>query len=201
MELITDLKAIRREIGLRLEESSLYPNLNLDAYKDVTPVLIKKGKKDYSLLVKEVETGNFTRGGSAEPVIRKHKVRTIYYSSYFTWDKLVRKRSDFPPDEAAALEKSFRVKTLSVHADMALDRFRRLSQKFDLTFVSPPKFPGRTWVYELSSRNVEAAFLKKRKSVNRWACRAVERDLKMSPKDRVLVKRYLNAAPFEPSRY
>ena len=33
MELITDLKAIRKEIGLRLEGSSLYPNLNLDAYK------------------------------------------------------------------------------------------------------------------------------------------------------------------------
>jgi Xaa-Pro aminopeptidase len=196
MELITDLKAIRREIGLRLEESSLYPNLNLDAYKDVTPVLIKEGKRDYFLLVKEVETGNFTRGGSAEPVIRKHQVRTIYYSSYFTWDKLVRKRAEFPSDEAAALEKSFRVKTLSVHADMALDRFRRLSQKFDLTFVSPPKFPGRTWVYELSSRNVEAAFLKKRKSVNRWAWRAVGRDLKMSPKDGVLVKRYLNGRPF-----
>jgi Xaa-Pro aminopeptidase len=109
---------------------------------------------------------------------------------------LVRKRAEFPSDEAAALEKSFRVKTLSVHADMALDRFRRLSQKFDLTFVSPPKFPGRTWVYELSSRNVEAAFLKKRKSVNRWAWRAVGRDLKMSPKDGVLVKRYLNGRPF-----
>ena len=195
MELITDLKAIRREIGLRLEESSLYPNLNLDAYKDVTPVLIKRGKRDYSLLVKEVETGNFTRGGSADAVIRRHKVRTIYYSSYFTWDKLLRRKAEFPPDEAAALEKSFRVKTLSVHADMALDRFRRLSQKFDLSFVSPPKFPGRTWVYELSSQKVEMAFLKKRKVVNRWAWRAVERDLKMSPKDRALVKRYLHRRP------
>jgi hypothetical protein len=29
MELITDLKAIRKAIELRLEESSLYPKLNL----------------------------------------------------------------------------------------------------------------------------------------------------------------------------
>ncbi len=200
MELITDLKAIRKEIGLRLEERTLYPRLNLDAYKDVTPILIKKGKKDYCLLVKEVETGNFTRGGSAEPVIRKHKVRTIYYSSYFTWDKLARKRADFPPDEASALEKTFKVKTLSVHADMALDRFRRLGQKFDLAFISPPKFPGGTWVYELSSRKVEGAFLRKRKVVNRWAWGAVGKDLKMSPKDRVLVKKYLDRRPFRAFR-
>ncbi len=93
MELITDLQAIRKEIGLRLEESSLYPKLNLDAYKDVTPILIKKGPKDYALLVKEVETGNFTRGGAAEPVIKKRKVKTIYYSSYFTWDRVARKRA------------------------------------------------------------------------------------------------------------
>ena len=38
MELITDLKAISKEIGLRLEDSPLYPKLNLDAYKDVTPI-------------------------------------------------------------------------------------------------------------------------------------------------------------------
>jgi len=47
MELITDLKSIHKEIGLRLEESSLYPKLNLDAYKDVTPIGIwdKKQKR------------------------------------------------------------------------------------------------------------------------------------------------------------
>jgi len=196
MELITDLGAIRKEIGLRLEERTLYPRLNLDAYKDVTPMLIKKGRKDYFLLVKEVETGNFTRGGSAEPVIRKHKVRPIYYSSYFTWDKQTRKIKEFPPDEATALEKAFGTKTLSIHADIALDRFRRLSQKFDLTLTSPPKFPGKTWAYELASRGVESAFLKKRKVVNRWAWGAVEKELKMIPKDRALVKKLLSRRPF-----
>ncbi len=32
MELITDLQAIRKVIGLRLEESSFYPKRNLDVY-------------------------------------------------------------------------------------------------------------------------------------------------------------------------
>ncbi len=196
MELITDLRAIHKEIGLRLEESSLYPKLNLDAYKDVTPILVKKGKGDYTLLVKEVETGNFTPGGSGEPVLRRKKVRPIYYSSYFTWDKLARKKREFPPDEAAALEKAFRRKSFSIHADMALDRFRRLSQKFDLTFASPPEFPGKIWIYEINSRTAEDRFLRKRKAVNRWAWDAVQKRLAMSPDDRRVVKKYLDRPPF-----
>jgi hypothetical protein len=44
MGLISVLKAINKEIGLRLEERSLYPKLNLDAYLDVTPILVKRGK-------------------------------------------------------------------------------------------------------------------------------------------------------------
>lgn len=197
MELITDLQAIRKEIGLRLEESSLYPKLNLDAYKDVTPILIKKGPKDYALLVKEVETGNFTRGGAAEPVIKKRKVKTIYYSSYFTWDRVARKRAMFPPDEPAALTQAFKIKTLQVHPDMALDRFRRLGRAFDIAFASPPASREKTWVYRLNKKEVEAAFLKKRVAVNRWALRAVERDLEMSPGDRATVKKFLSLPPFK----
>lgn len=196
MELITDLKAIRKEIGLRLEESSLYPKLNLDAYKDVTPILIKGRRKKYSLLVKEVEMGNFTRGGSAEPVIKKHKIKTIYYSSYFTWDRIAKRRAEFPPDEAAALSKAFKRSAFSVHADMALDRFRRLSQNFDLSFASFPSSDGKVWVYGLDKRKAEAAFLKKRGPVNRWAGRCVERDLKISPEDKAVVKKYLSRVPF-----
>jgi len=197
MELITDLKAIRKEIGLRLEESSLYPKLNLDAYKDVTPILIKKRKRDYALLVKEVEKGNFTRGGSAEPVIKKHKVRVIYYSSYFTWDKVARGKAEFPPDEVKALRKAFKVRTLMVHPDMALDRFRRLSQEFDLSFASPPDSREKTWVYGLDREKAEAAFLKKRQGVNLWALRALKRDLKMSEEDRNTVENFLAQPPFQ----
>jgi len=197
MELITDLKAIRREIGLRLEESSLYPKLNLDAYKDVTPILVKDGKKKYSLLVKEVETGNFTRGGAGEAAIKKHKVRTIFYSSYFTWDRLAKRKKDFPADEVTALAKSFKGKTLAVHPDMALDRFRRLGQGFDLTFTAAPVFREKTWVYGLDKRKVEAAFLKKREAVKRWALRAIEKDLKMNDEDRARVSQYLHWPPFK----
>jgi hypothetical protein len=153
MELITDLKAISKEIGLRLEDSSLYPKLNLDAYKDVTPILIKRKENQYALLVKEVETGNFTPGGAAEPIIRKHKVKIIYYSSYFTWEKLARQRKEFPPDEVAALKKAFQEKSLTIHPDMAVDRYRRLSQGLDL----------------------KLAFLRKRRAVNRWAERWVKK--------------------------
>jgi hypothetical protein len=196
MELITDLKAIRKEIGLRLEESTLYPNLNLDAYKDVTPILIKEGRGGYFLLVKEVETGNFTRGGSAEPVLRKHKVRVLYYSSYFTWDKLAGKRVEHPPDEASALEKVFKTRTLDIHGDLALDRFRRLGQRFDLTFVSSPPVSEEIWVYELNPVRVEKVFLKKRAVVNRWAWRAVGKDLKIAPRDKALVRKFLSSPPF-----
>jgi Xaa-Pro aminopeptidase len=200
MELITDLKAIRKEIGLRLEESSLYPKLNLDAYKDVTPILVKKGPKDYCLLVKEVETGNFTAGGSAEPVIRKRKIRTIFYSSYFTWDKLARKKPEFPPDEAAALEKTFRTKSFAIHPDMALDRFRRLTQRFDLNFLTPPASAGKAFAYPVPIEKVEGAFLKKRKAVNRWAWRAVNRDLKMAPQDKRTIGKFLIRPPFRAFR-
>jgi hypothetical protein len=200
MELITDLKAIRKEIGLRLEESTLYPNLNLDAYKDVTPILIKEGKRGYSLLVKEVETGNFTRGGSAEPVLRKHRVRVLYYSSYFTWDKLAAKRLEHPPDEASALEKVSKTRTLDIHGDMALDRFRRLGQRFDLTVVPFPPVPEEIWVYELKPGEVEKVFLKKRAVVNRWAWRAVGKDLKIAPRDKALLKKFLSSPPFRTFR-
>ena len=200
MELITDLKAIRKEIGLRLEESSLYPKLNLDAYKDVTPILVKKGPKEYFLLVKEVETGNFTAGGSAEPVIRKRKIRTIFYSSYFTWDKLARKRPEFPPDEAAALEKAFRTKRFAIHPDMALDRFRRLTQKFDLNFLTSPASAGKAFAYPVPLKGVEAAFLKKRKAVNRWASRAVDRELKIAPRDKRTIGKFLARPPFRAFR-
>jgi len=196
MELITDLKAIRKEIGLRLEDSSLYPKLNLDAYKDVTPILIKGGRKEYSLLVKEVETGNFTRGGSGEAIIKRHKIRTIYYSSYFTWDRVARKKAVFPPDEAAALRKALKKKAFSIHPDMALGRFRRLSQSFDLSFASLPASDKRVWVYRLDKKKVEAAFLKKRGPVNRWASRRAEKELNINPADKALIKKYLSRPPF-----
>jgi len=198
MELITDLKSIRKEIGLRLEESTLYPKLNLDAYKDVTPILLKRGPKDYALLVKEVETGNFTPGGSAEPVIRKHRIKVIYYSSYFTWYKIAQKRSEFPPDETRALQKVFKGKTLTIHPDMALSRFLRLSEGFDLQFPGPfLPLSGKVWAYSLSPPSVEKAFLRKRRETNQWAVRAIERELQMSAKDRAWVKKRLFAPPFK----
>jgi Xaa-Pro aminopeptidase len=196
MELITDLAAIRREIGLRLEDSSLYPKLNLDAYKDVTPVLIKGGKYRYALLVKEVETGNFTPGGAAEPVIRRRKVKVIYYSSYFTWEKLAQKRAEYPPDEISALQKAYREKSLTVHPDIALDRYRRLSRGFEMNLASPSS-QKKTWVYGLDPRKVESAFLRKRNIVNRWAERRVNGELKASLKDKETIKRYLYRPPFK----
>jgi hypothetical protein len=196
MELITDLKAIRKEIGLRLEESTLYPNLNLDAYKDVTPILVKEGEGGYFFLAKEVETGNFTPGGSAEPILRKHKVRVLYYSSYFTWDKLDGKRVEHPPDEASALEKVFKTRILDIHGDLALDRFRRFGRRFELTFVSPLRVREEVWGYELKPGKVEKVFLKKRAVVNRWAWRASGKDLKMTLRDKALLKKFLSSPPF-----
>jgi len=195
MELITDLKAIRKEIGLRLEESSLYPKLNLDAYKDVTPILIKKDKQ-YALLLKEVETGNFTPGGAGEPAIRKRKVRPIYYSSYFTWEKVAKKQAAFPPDEVSALTKAFKVKGFEIYPDMALDRFRRLSRGFKLTFAAGRGFKEKTWVYTVDRKKAEAPFLRKRGATTRWALRAVEKELKMNPEDRRVVKKLLGKSPF-----
>jgi len=196
MELITDLQAIRREIGLQLENSSLYPKLNLDAYKDVTPVLLKEGKNKYALLVKEVETGNFTPGGAAEPVIRKRKVKVIYYSSYFTWEKLAKRRAEYPPDEVSALKKAYPVNSLTVHPDMALDRYRRLSQGFKITLASS-SFQRQTWVYRLNPEKVETAFRRKRNLINRWAERRVNEELKASLQDKETIKRYLNSPPFK----
>jgi hypothetical protein len=197
MELITDLKAIRREIGLRLEDSSLYPKLNLDAYKDVTPILIKGGKNQHALLVKEVETGNFTPGGAAEPVIRKRKVKVIYYSSYFTWEKLASKRAEFPPDEVGALKKVCREKSLTIHPDMALDRFRRLSQGFDLKLRPSFSYRGKIWAYRMDKKKIEAAFLRKRAAANQWAERRVNEELKASLKDKETINRYLYSRPFK----
>lgn len=196
MELITDLAAIRREIGLRLENSSLYPKLNLDAYKDVTPVLIKMGTNRYALLVKEVETGNFTPGGAAEPVIRKKRVKVIYYSSYFTWEKLAGKRAEYPPDEVSVLKKAFRGKSLTVHPDMALDRYRRLGQGFELN-LAPSSPLKKTWVYRLDPQRVQSAFLRKRNEVNRWAERRVNEELKVSLKDKETIRSYLYRPPFK----
>ena len=199
MELITDLKAIRKEIGLRLEESSLYPKLNLDAYKDVTPILIKKGK-EYALLLKEVETGNFTPGGAGEPAVRKGKAKIIYYSSYFTWEKVAKKRAAFPADEVTALRKTFKVKRFSIYPDMALDRFRRLKEGFELTFAAKPRFSRKTWVYAVDREKAEEPFLRKRGATTRWALRAVDKELKMTPEDRKVVKRFLNREPFRAFR-
>jgi len=199
MELITDLKTIHKEIGLRLEESSLYPKLNLDAYKDVTPLLIKKDKQ-YALLLKEVETGNFTPGGAGEPALKKRKVKVIYYSSYFTWEKIARKRADFPPDEVTALRKAFKVKGFEIHPDMALDRFRRLAKGFDLTFIAKPGFKEKTWVYRIDPKKAESPFVRKRGIITRWAMKAVDHELKMTPEDRKTVKKFLRQAPFRAFR-
>jgi hypothetical protein len=195
MELITDLKAIGKEIGLRLEESSLYPKLNLDAYKDVTPILIKKDKQ-YALLLKEVETGNFTPGGAGEPALKKRKVKVIYYSSYFTWEKVAKKRADYPPDEVTALGKAFKAKGFKIYPDMAVDRFRRLAKGFDLTFAAKPGFKEKTWVYRIDSKKAESPFLRKRGTITRWAMKAVDRELEMNPEDRQTVKKFLRQPPF-----
>jgi len=197
MELITDLKAIRKAIGLRLEESSLYPKLNLDAYKDVTPVLIKGDKRPYALLVKEVETGNFTPGGAGERAIKKQKVKVIYYSSYFTWEKVAKKRAEYPADEVTALQKAFSVPALTVHADMAVDRYRRLSRGFKIEVKPPYPFRGKTWAYRLNPKKAAAAFLRKRSLVNRWAEGALARELKASFEDQETLRKFLSRPPFK----
>ena len=197
MELITDLKAIHKAIGLRLEESSLYPKLNLDAYKDVTPILIKGDRGQYALLVKEVETGNFTPGGAGEPAMKRRKVKVIYYSSYFTWEKVAKKRAEFPADEVTALQKAFSVPALTVHADMAVDRYRRLSRGFKVEVKPPQLFHGKTWVYRLDPKRVAAAFLRKRALVNRWAEGALSRELKASFEDQEALRKFLSRPPFK----
>lgn len=87
--------------------------------------------------------GNFTRGGSAEPMIKKYKIKTLYYSSYFTWDRIAKRKAEFPPDEAAALSKAFKRSIFSVYPNMALDRFRRLTLWSCMPGVAPPTLHWR----------------------------------------------------------
>lgn len=51
VEVVTDFKAIKDEIGLDVEENSLYLALSLDACKDVSPTLVKTPDGKYYLNV------------------------------------------------------------------------------------------------------------------------------------------------------
>lgn len=194
MEFITDLKAIRREIGLRLEESTLYPKLNLDAYKDVTPVLLKEGKR-YLLLAKEVEKGNFTPGGPAAAALKKNRLKVLYYSSYFTWDRQSGKKAVQAVDEAEALHRAFPERTaLTVYPDMALERYRRLGRRFSLSLaVSGRK--GKTWVYGLEPKRVDQAFGKDRPILVRFAERVLKEELRASAEEKSWLRKLLRRPP------
>jgi hypothetical protein len=195
-ELITDLDAIRREIGLRLEDASLYPKLNLDAFKDVSPILVKNGDGRYCLLAKEVETGNFTTGGAGEPALRQREVELLLYGDYFTWERVEQAQEKFPADEVGALTLTLSSDKLTVHGDMALSRYRRLAAGFGVSVAPAAQSNTGIFAYRLDPAATEAAYRRGRQAVAEWAHTAIDRDLEAPSGDKATLQEYLHTQPF-----
>jgi len=187
-ELITDFNSIREEIGLRIEENSLYPALALDSSKDVAPTLVKTANNKYYLIAKQIEEGNFSANGCAFSIIGSRNVNIVYYGSYFTWEASQKISEPAAPNQANALARVLAIDNVTVNRDMPLDKYRGFQEEFHVVINPVEKKDVKIFVYEVGKGGVVSAYNKDRASAEETAMELINKVSAIKNEDKDLIK-------------
>lgn len=187
-ELITDFNSIREEIGLSIEENSLYPALALDSSKDVAPTLVKTANNKYYLIAKQIEEGNFSANGCAFSIIGSRNVNIVYYGSYFTWEASQEISEPAAPNQANALARVLAIDNVTVNRDMPLDKYRGFQEEFNVVINPVEKRDAKIFVYEVDKEKVVSSYNKDRASAEEAAIELINKVSAIKSEDKDLIK-------------
>ncbi len=188
VELITDYNSIREEIGLRVEENFLYQALNLDAWRDVAPTLVKTANHKYYLIAKQIEEGNFSANGRAFSIIGSRNINMLYYGSYFTWEASQEISEPAPSTQAQALARVLTVDNVTVNRDMPLDKYQGFQEEFHVTIKPVEKKDAKIFVYEVDKEEGASAYNKDRASAEETAMELINKVSAIRSEDKALIK-------------
>ncbi len=187
-ELITDFNSIREEIGLKVEESFLYPALGLDSFKDVAPTLVKTATNEYYIIAKQIEEGNLSANGCASGSISRLNIKTIYYGSYFTWESSQVISAPAPATPAEALARVLKVDNVTANRDMPLSRYREFQKEFSVTLNPDEKRDAKIFVYQVDKEGITASYNKDRVSAIETALELIDKVSTLKSEDKDLIK-------------
>ncbi len=190
VEVISNLNAMREEIGLILENPQVVIE-NLDSLKDVGPILIKAPDNEYYLIVAEVTASDYTPGGRVFSTISK-PIKTIYYRLYFTWEKSQEALKASPTNHAEALARVLPVNRVKVSRDMALDKYREFQGQFHVDLTPFTKRDIRILLYEVNKERAISLYNKDRSSAEATATALINKVSTQKSEDKALIKESLS---------
>jgi len=190
VEVISNLNAMREEIGLILENPQVVIE-NLDSLKDVGPILIKTPDNEYYLIVAEVTASDYTPGGRVFSTISK-PIKTIYYRLYFTWEKSQEALKASPTNHAEALARVLPVNRVKVSRDMALDKYREFQGQFHVDLSPTTKRDIRILLYEVNKERAISLYNKDRPSAEETATELINKVSTQKSEDKALIKQSLS---------
>jgi len=190
VEVISNLNAMREEIGLILENPQVVIE-NLDSLKDVGPILIKTPDNEYYLIVAEVTASDYTPGGRVFSTISK-PIKTIYYRLYFTWEKSQEALKASPTNHAEALARVLPVNRVKVSRDMALDKYREFQGQFHVDLSPTTKRDIRILLYQLNKAGAISLYNKDRSSAEETATALINKVSTQKSEDKALIKQSLS---------
>lgn len=190
VEVISDLNAMREEIGLILENPQVVIE-NLDSLKDVGPILIKTPDNEYYLIVAEVTVSDYTPGGRVFSTISK-PIKTIYYRLYFTWEKSQEALKASPTNHAEALARVLPVNRVKVSRDMALDKYREFQGQFHVDLSPTTKRDIRILLYQVNKAGAISLYNKDRPSAEETATALINKVSTQKSEDKALIKQSLS---------
>lgn len=192
IELITDSKVSQQLVGLSFEENSLYYSINMEGPKDRTPVLIKRSDGGYSLIIKNVEMGNYIKDGRAYDIVTKNKIDVFSYATYFTMTGN-EGTMKIASDEATALHDAFPVDALTAYNDMPLARYKRFSQKFKITLKPSGNENDAVKVYEADMKYVAKRFSDVPAKDKEIALKVLKELTHTTEEEQKLIEKYMNS--------
>jgi len=190
VEVISNLNAMREEIGLILENPQVVIE-NLDSLKDVGPILIKTPDNEYYLIVAEVTASDYTPGGRVFSTISK-PIKTIYYRLYFTWEKSQEALKASPTNHAEALARVLPVNRVKVSRDMALDKYREFQGQFHVDLSPTTKRDIRILLYQVNKAGAISLYNKDRPSAEETATALINKVSTQKSEDKALIKQSLS---------
>jgi Xaa-Pro aminopeptidase len=170
-ELITNLEAVSKEIGVNVKERYLSVVLNYDGYKSVAPKIVKKGNKQI-VITRHIEKANVEAQSNIEGTFPKD-AEVVYYNPYFTFN--VPDTHAYPQFVEAFASVVDAGEKVVVYEDLPLEMYQWLQDKYVLELKGGDSAALNFYMYELSKKEVLDRFNLKRNVIDAAALAMIEK--------------------------
>ncbi|MCK4794848.1 MAG: M24 family metallopeptidase [Desulfobacteraceae bacterium] len=149
LKLITSPEIIEQATGVNPVRDSLFGLVTIDAPMSGIAVLLKTADKGAYLIIRHSEGPNIGK-------VRNAKV--LYYNPYFAFSNLARSHN-MPKTWVDVITKYFLGdRDVKVYGDITFERYRLLSEKFEVTLDSAAEIWEPTFVYAADKSALLSAF-------------------------------------------